>query len=125
MKRLIILSTIVFLAVIGISAHLSNDALVQAFAGNSVLLQGVRAGIIALLVSFLFIEPPRSILFRAFLAVASVGLFVGVSTLLLDNYMAPLDAVMFVEVAIIFAIEALEMPFVTRAATNKAPVLKV
>lgn len=109
MKRLIIIATIAFLVGIGISTATIQDPVLQAFASGDIASQVVRVLLIGLLTSFLFIEPPRSIHFRAFLGVASVALAVGVCTMMFKYIMAPLDAVMYVEVAIIFAIEALEL----------------
>lgn len=120
MKKLIIITTIAFLATTTIATLTSHDVLLQAFAGDSALLQLVRVAAIGLLVSFLFIEPPRSLQFRVFIALSAVALGLGAGALALRNYMAPLDAVLLIEVAVIFAIEALELPLIAKKPVQRS-----
>lgn len=67
-----------------------------------------RAGLVVLLAALLFSNPPRAVYFRVILGVVAAGLAVSTVALLLSYEMNLLDAIVFSEVAIIFAIEALE-----------------
>lgn len=68
----------------------------------------MRVALIAVLLTLLVTNPPRSGYSRVFLGAFSAAL--GLSTIILSSWYAIdlLDAVVFVEVAIIFMIEALE-----------------
>jgi hypothetical protein len=109
MKRLIISTTIAFLAVVTIGTMIQPDDALTALAAGDTLSQVVRIMLIGLLTSFLFIEPPRSMHLRVFLGGASIALAVGAVSLVPSYVIGIIDAVLYIEVAIIFAIEALEI----------------
>lgn len=68
----------------------------------------MRAALIIVLIMLLLTNPPRSQHFRTFLAGFSCALFIGTLVLVSSYTVGLLDAVIFIEVAIIFMIEALE-----------------
>lgn len=123
MKRVIIAGTIALLIAIIVITSLGQDGLLQAFIANDPISQGVRVVLIGLLATFLFTAQPRSIEFRTVLSAASAMLTFGVAILLSQNSMAALDAVLFVEVAIIFALEAIEAPVRKKGAGKKIQVV--
>ncbi len=85
----------------------------------------LRVALIAVLIALLLSSPPRSNKFRLFLAGFSVSL-IGLSIWLIDTYAAGiLDAVVFIEIAILFMIEALEsQPAALRTGTKREVALK-
>lgn len=110
MKRLIIAGTIALLIAITVGSAVAQDSIIMAFVSNDPLSQGVRVVLIGLLASLLFTSAPRNIDFRTALMVASACLTFGVSILFSQFYMAAGDALIFIEVAIILALEGLEAP---------------
>ena len=123
MKRVIIAGTIVLLIAIIVTTALGQDGLLQAFISGDPVSQGVRVVLIGLLGALLLSSPPRSIEFRSALGVASAFLTFGVAIMLSQYYMAALDALLFVEVAIIFALEAIESPVLAKGTGKKIPVV--
>lgn len=122
MKRLIIAGTIALLLTIIIGSTIGQDSLIQALVSNDPLSHIVRFIIVGLLAGLLFTAPPRSIDFRTALMIASGMLTIGVAVMLSQFYIAPLDAILFVEVAIIFALEAIESPMIAKRPGKKIPV---
>lgn len=120
MKRLIISATIAYLAVVTIGTMIQPDQVLTAFVAGDTLSQAVRVLLIGLLTSFLFIRPPRSMHLRVFLGVASIALAVGAVSLIPSYVIGVFDAILYVEVAIIFAIEALEITHVSGRNGSKA-----
>lgn len=116
MKRIIVIGTATLLLATIIGTAVAQDSLVQVFASSEVALQVIRLLLIGLLVSLFLTSPPRSIYFRSILGVCSVFLATGVVTMLAKNYMLLLDTIVFIEIAIIFAIDAIESPM-----TEKIP----
>ena len=110
MKQLLITGTVLLLLGMMTGTIVAQDNLLQAFASCELLLQGVRALLIGLLLGLFFTSPPRSVYFRAILGTASLLLFIGVPVLVMDNYIRLLDALVFIETAIIFAVNAIESP---------------
>ena len=72
--------------------------------------QGMRLAIVVMLLSLLFTNPPRSRSFRAVLGVFAAVVFTGSLTLMFRYQIGFIDALLFVETAIIVAIAALETP---------------
>jgi predicted membrane protein len=68
----------------------------------------MRAALIVVLVMLLVTTPPRSVHFRTFLAAFSSALFIGTIVLSYGYVIELLDAIVFIEVAIICMIEAVE-----------------
>lgn len=122
MKRVIIAGTIAFLAAITVGLALTHDVLLEAVAANNTASQIIRVVVIGLLLALLFTSPPRSAYFRIALGFASAILTIGVAVLLSQYEMPALDSLLFVEVAIIFAMEALESG---AAITNPAKKIAV
>lgn len=123
MKRVIIAGTIALLIAIIATTALGQDGLLQAFISNDPVSQGVRVVLIGLLASLLLTSPPRSLEFRSALSAASAALTFGVAIMLSQFYIAALDALLFVQVAIIFALEAIESPAPAKAAAKKIRVV--
>lgn len=125
MKRFIIAGTIALLAAVTVGTAISQDSLLEVFAANDMLSQLIRVGLIGLLVTLLVTSPPRSMEFRTSLAVISACLTFGVALMLSNYQVAMLDAVLFVEVAIIFALEAIESPVLVPKIDKKLPVSRL
>ncbi|MES2630680.1 MAG: hypothetical protein V4611_01865 [Patescibacteria group bacterium] len=118
MKRIIIAGTIALLVAVIVTATIGQDGLLQVFISNDAVSQAVRVVLIGLLATLLLSSQPRSIEFRSALSVASAILSVGVAITLSQNYMAALDALIYIEIAIIFALESIESPVLARNATK-------
>ena len=78
------------------------------FAGTSDVYQVIRGVILALMVALFLSRPPRSIIFRVLLGVSAAALLAVPIFGVLTYQIGAVDAVVFTEVAIILAIEALE-----------------
>lgn len=113
MKRIIIAGTVALLIATVIGTGIIKDEILQAFASSDVFSQLIRVVLIGLLTVLLITNPPRSLHFRTGLGIASALLTLGVAVMLSQYGMALLDALVFVEVAIIFALEAFESPVFT------------
>lgn len=126
MKKVVIAGTIAFLIAITAATALGPDGLLQAFISIDPASQVVRVVLIGLLAALLLSPSPRSLQFRTALSAASAGLTFGVAIMLSQYYMAVLDALLYIEVAIIFALEAIESPAPIKASakTNSSPYLK-
>ena len=123
MKKLLIAGTIASLATLTIATSVGHDNLLAAFASNDIIMQGVRIALIGLLAALLITSPPRSLRFRTILGAVSAALSFGV-VLMLERYaIGFLDAIFFIEVAIIFALESLETTVVVKPAKAKGPVV--
>ena len=122
MKRIIIAGTIAFLAAIALSTTFVHDTLLQAFIASDPLAQGVRVALIGLLTVLFFTSPPRSLEFRTALGFASGVLGIGVAIMLSQYSMGIMDALLFTEVAIIFALEALESPVRVKTSDKKIAI---
>lgn len=68
----------------------------------------LRVAILVLLMTLLFVRPPRPVAMRLFLGAAGVMLHVGALYLLFSYSLSMLDAFVFMAVAVVFAVEALE-----------------
>lgn len=108
MKRLIITGTIALVAAMLIGPHINNDALFSELWSSQLAYDAIRVALIATLLMLVFSKPPRSTHFRALLSVMAVVLLASAPAMLLHYQMKLLDAVVFVQIAIIFAIEAAE-----------------
>ena len=78
------------------------------FAGTSDVYQVIRGVILALMVALFLSRPPRSIIFRVLLGVSAAALLAVPIFGVITYQIGAVDAVVFTEVAIILAIEALE-----------------
>jgi hypothetical protein len=106
-KLLIIMTTLIVCAMLFDGLY-QPDAPLMWLAATTLNYAYMRAALIVVLVMLLLTSPPRSHYFRIFLAGFSSALFIG--TILLASWYAVglLDAIIFIEVSIIFMIEALE-----------------
>jgi hypothetical protein len=107
-KKLLIVITTFLVSAMLFSGLYQPDAPLMWLASTSIYYAYMRAALIIVLVTLLVTSPPRSGYFRLFLAAFSSAL--AISTILLSYWYAIslLDAVIFIEVAIIFMIESLE-----------------
>ena len=103
------ITTLIVLATLAISMNgLENG--ISLLITSSVTANVFRAGIVVLLLALLLTHPPRSLSFRAILFASSVGLLTVPLALLLSYSLSLLDALIFLMVGIICAVEALEYP---------------
>lgn len=123
MRKVLIAATIAFLTAIIVGNTVGQDSLLQAFTSGDVASQIVRGAIVAVLMALLLSHAPRNIYFRGALGLASAGLSFGVALLLSFGYIAALDALLYVEVAIIFALESMESSLITRSERKKIPIV--
>lgn len=106
-KQLII-SLIIIIVASGLVSLFHLDPFMDAFIGGGFVYNMFRASAVALLVILLVSNPPRSLHMRALLGVGSMSL-IGLMMYQFSIYQLHLlDAFIFIELAIIFAIEALE-----------------
>lgn len=129
MKRILIAGIAFFLLAVIIETAAAQSNLIQAFASTEPAMQVIRLALIGLLMGLFFTSPPRSIYFRIVLGLGSIFLSIGSIALLLEHYMLVLDVIIFVEIAIIFAIDAIELPAAeknrdTRVSLMNAPRTK-
>ncbi len=123
MKKILIAATVALLAAITVATSVGQDHLLAAFASNDIILQIVRVVLIVLLAGLLLSSPPRSMHFRTILGVVSGLLTLSVLVMLERYAIRLLDAALFVEVAIIFALESIESPEAAKRAGTKIPVV--
>ena len=107
-KKLLIIMTTILVSAMLFDGLYHPEAPLMWLASTTNNFAYMRAALIAVLIMLLITRPPRSQYFRIFLAGFSAALFAG--TILLASWYAIglLDAVVFIEVSIIFMIEALE-----------------
>lgn len=107
-KRLLIIMTMLLVGMMLFDGLYRPDAPLMWLASTTMNYAYMRIALIVVLLSLLVTSPPRSSHFRLFLAAFSTAL--GLSTIMLSYGYAIglLDAIIFLEVAIIFMIEALE-----------------
>lgn len=106
-KNLVIL-TLLFVLALFIGGIYFPNTTEMSLADTSLAYTLLRGGIIMLLVSILVTEPPRSLELRGMIGSWSILLAVQSISALLSYGMHVLDSIVFIEVAIILAIEALE-----------------
>jgi hypothetical protein len=108
-KRLLIIITTFIVCAMLFSGLYQPDAPLMWLAATTTNYAYMRAALVIVLLTLLVTNPPRSGYFRVFLAAFSAAL--GISTILLSYWYAIgiLDAIIFIEVAIIFMIESLEV----------------
>lgn len=119
-SKLLIGLTLVLVSILFIGGVFYPRSFLMAFAGTSSAYMVLRVVIMGLLIGLLVTNPPRSRLFRTMLATWAIALAVLAGQLLLSYQLFLLDAVLFIEIAIIFGTEALEHS--SAATTKKIPV---
>lgn len=107
-KRLMIIITMLLVGAMLFSGLYQPEAPLMWLAATTTNYAYMRAALIIVLLTLLVTNPPRSSHFRIFLMAFSAAL--GISTILLSHWYAIglLDAIVFLEVAIILMIESLE-----------------
>lgn len=122
MKRILIAGTIALLTTVFLGSMFQVEHTLLALTSASVEYQVVRVALIGLLAALLIWSPPRSQDFRMILGSVSAVLTFG-TAMMLSNYQIGLfDALIFIEVAIIFAIESVEASVLIKRPTKKVPV---
>lgn len=106
-KTLIAITLLAVAGLIGGSVYYP-DTFWMSFAASDPSLLAIRTGVAALLVALLVTTPPRSKELRAVIGAGSLILVVVATQQLFAYHLGLFDALVFMEVAIIFAIEALE-----------------
>jgi hypothetical protein len=124
MKQVLIITTTLLIGAMLIDGVYYPDSPLMWLASTAVIYAFIRLGLMVILLGLLAFRPPRSIQARVFLG--SVASVLGIVTfVLVGQYnIAFLDAIVFIEVAIILMIEALETGQQTvRQLTAKVPLL--
>lgn len=106
-KTLVILTMLFVLMLLAGSVYFPNTTLMS-LADTSLTYTTIRGGIIVMLISILVTKPPRALALRGMLGSWALLLALRAIDALLSYEMHVLDSVVFMEVAIILAIEALE-----------------
>lgn len=109
MKKTLIIATILLTTALLIGGIYYPNAYLMWFAGTSTAFAVVRAGLIVILGILLFSNPPRAHYFRYGLAFVAVVLGIVTVACVMSYKLSGLDASVFIETAIIFGIEALEI----------------
>lgn len=122
MKRTIIAGTVALLALVSLGSLFQMEHTLLALTSTSWEYQLIRIALMGLLVALLFTAPPRSLHFRTVLGAVSAGLTIGAAMMLSNYTMGIVDALIFIEVAIIFALESIESPVIAKGPTKKIPV---
>lgn len=120
-NRLLIGTTLLLIMAMSLGTMLYPDTFLSQLVETSTAYLAIRVGIAVLLIGLLMTYAPRSAVFRLTLGVWALALAATALQLLFTYQMNFLDAVVFVELAIIFAIEALE----TRSIPIKKPHIPV
>lgn len=125
MKKMLIVATMLFTASLMIGSVYFPDTPFMWFAGTSLNLELLRALLIALLTVLLFSNPPRALYIRYTIGMVAIILPLIVTTLAVQYHLHIIDALVFMEVAVIFGLEALETnpdAKKTFAPTRRTPV---
>lgn len=126
--KFLIASTLVFVSALLIGGIYFPGSFAMYLASTAMTFTVLRAVVAVLLIGLLFTNPPRSLALRSIVGFTSVFLFVMNAYLVMNFQMFLLDAVVFLQVAILFGIEALESRRTVipvrekRTAAHKVPV---
>ncbi|MDB5187066.1 MAG: hypothetical protein JWM07_538 [Candidatus Saccharibacteria bacterium] len=107
-KRLMIIITTLLVSAMLFTGLYQPDAPLMWMATTTVNYAYMRAALVVVLLTLLITHPPRSGYFRIFLAAFSGALAISAVVLTYWYAIGLLDAIIFLEIAIIFMIEALE-----------------
>ena len=124
MKQVLIITTTLLIGAMLFDGVYYPDSPLMWLASTAVIYAFIRLGLVVILLGLLAFRPPRSFQARVFLG--SVASVLGIVTLVLVGQynIAFLDAIVFIEVAIILMIEALEADQLTvRQLAAKTPLL--
>jgi hypothetical protein len=114
-SKLTIISTIAALGAVLFTSLAQVTNGINYFIASETSYDIVRVGAIAILVSLLFIKAPRSMAMRLFLGLVASVMFFGSVWVLLNYQMLMIDTFVFMAVAIVFGVEALEPERLTLA----------
>jgi hypothetical protein len=107
-KRLIIAGTLLLTSGLLYVGVYNPQSFIMGFADASTLSTILRSVVVVVLVAILISRPPRSMVFRFMLGAVSL-LILGLSFISMMSYhIGVLDVAIYLEVSIIFALEALE-----------------
>lgn len=122
MKRIIIAGTIALLATVFLGSlfHIEHTLLI--LTSGSIEFQVIRLALIGLLAALLIWSPPRSLDFRTILGAVSAVLTFGTAFMLSNYQIGIFDALIFIEVALIFALESAEASLLVKRPAKKIPV---
>lgn len=123
--RILIGSTLLFVLVLILGGIYYPGSLAMNFADTSLVYTYLRVVIAILLVVLLVFPPPRSHAIRTVIGAWSIILGVLSFQLLFSYQMYLLDAIVFIEVAIIFAVEALETRRTIPVSKKHSPAKKI
>lgn len=124
MKQVLIITTTLLIGAMLFDGVYYPDSPLMWLASTAITYAFIRLGLVVILLGLLAFRPPRSFQARVFLG--SVASVLGIVTLVLVGQynIAFLDAIVFIEVAIILMIEALETDQLTvRQLAAKTPLL--
>lgn len=107
-KRLLITGLLLLIGLMLFEGLYKPEAPLMWLASTSVEYAYLRATLLIVLVTLLVSSPPRSAFFRLLLASFALTIGIGTAVLSYSHAIPLLDAVVFIEVAIVFMIEALE-----------------
>lgn len=123
MKNLIVGTTALLVLMLLIGGIFYPNSLEMQLASTSLVYTIIRVAIIALLLIVLFTNPPRSEALRSVLGAWALLLAALSSSILVSYQIEFFDAIVFMQVAIILGIEALEFtPDPVAAKTRRIPV---
>lgn len=111
MKKTLIVGTILLTTTLLVSGTYFPNSPIMWLAGASLGFEIIRAGLIIILAILLFSHPPRALYFRYTIGAIALALCIATVALAVDYKINLFDMIIFIETAIIFGIEALEMPF--------------
>lgn len=114
--KTLVISTLLFVLLLLAGSIYFPDTFLMSLADTSPTYLFLRAAIVVLLISILVTKPPRSLMLRGMIGSWSFLLAVQAIEALFSYELRLLDGLVFLEVAIILAIEALE--------TRQIPVTK-
>ena len=108
MKQVLIITTTLLIGAMLFDGLYNPDSPLMWLASTATAYAYLRLGLVVILLGLLAFRPPRSLYGRVFLAVMSFVLGTSTFVLVGQYSIAFLDAIVFIEVAIILMLEALE-----------------
>jgi len=110
MRKMLIVGTILLMITLLLGGVYFPDFPLMWLAGTSLGFEITRAGLVAVLGILLFSNPPRALYFRYAVGAIALGLAITTIALTMTYEINAIDTMAFMEIAVIFGIEALEMP---------------
>lgn len=114
-NKVLIGFTFIIILLLIVGSIFKRQAPIMDLASTTNIYQAIRVGILLLLVGLAISSPPRSLLFRSLLLVGVMTLVLSALYCLFSYSANIIDSIVFTEVAIIFGIEALELPQVSKS----------